>query len=145
MLREGLWQTKDRYANLFLRRVRTSANKQYQLRASILISLVVTWTLRLQNRQWLKGFISKERLMYVSTQDGHKLQMNTRHLFTTRYMLMQNLLRKWWNLNPYWFISIPPCHLQVRSSRACKRGFRGYIVPGPGRVQVSALSFGIAP
>ena len=31
-----------------------------------------------------------------------------------------------------------------------KRGFRGYIVPGPGlkgpgRVQFSALSFGIAP
>ena len=25
------------------------------------------------------------------------------------------------------------------------RGVEGYIVPGPGRVQVSALSFGIAP
>ena len=41
------------------------------------------------------------------------------------------------------------------ASRACERGFRGYIVPGPGlggpglkgpgRVQFSALSFGIAP
>ena len=39
-------------------------------------------------------------------------------------------------------------------ARACERGFRGYIVPGPtsypnlrglGRVQVSALSLGIAP
>ena len=36
------------------------------------------------------------------------------------------------------------------TTRACERGFQGYIVPGPGlsgpgRVQVSALSFGVAP
>ena len=36
----------------------------------------------------------------------------------------------------------------MMTARACDRVFRGYIVPGlkgPGRVQASALSFGIAP
>ena len=47
------------------------------------------------------------------------------------------------------------CFVQLTTARACERGFKGFIVPGPGlggpgiqgpgRVQVSALSFGIAP